>query len=226
MRIIIAGGHGKIARLLTRDLTADGHEVIGLIRNPNQADDLRTDGATPVVLDLEATTPAELAEVLSGADVAVFAAGAGGGSGDARKTSVDLGASVLLADAAETAGVRRFLQVSSTGADLVRDDAEPAGVPADFVAYLRAKLAAEEDLVRRDLAWTIVRPAGLTDEPAAGLVTLEHTGPGIPEVRGTIPRADVAAVLAALIVSGSGALETLYLVSGRTPVQAAVSALA
>jgi len=99
-------------------------------------------------------------------------------------------------------------------------------VPADFVAYLRAKLAAEEDLVRRDIAWTIVRPAGLTDEPATGLVTLEHTGPGIPEVRGTVPRADVAAVLAALIVSGSGTLETLYLVSGRTPVQSAVAALA
>ena len=226
MRIVIAGGHGKIARLLTRDLTAGGHEVTGLIRNPNQADDLRSDGATPVVLDLEATTPAELATVLSGADVAVFAAGAGGASGDARKTSVDLGASVLLADAAETAGVRRFVQVSSTGTDLVREDAEPAGVPADFVAYLRAKLAAEEDLVRRDLAWTIVRPAGLTDEPASGLVSLEHTGPGIPEVRGTIPRADVAAVLAALIVSGSGALETLYLVSGRTSIQAAVAVLA
>ena len=226
MRIVIAGGHGKIARLLTRDLTAGGHEVTGLIRNPNQADDLRSDGATPVVLDLEATTPAELATVLSGADVAVLAAGAGGASGDARKTSVDLGASVLLADAAETAGVRRFVQVSSTGTDLVREDAEPAGVPADFVAYLRAKLAAEEDLVRRDLAWTIVRPAGLTDEPASGLVSLEHTGPGIPEVRGTIPRADVAAVLAALIVSGSGALETLYLVSGRTSIQAAVAVLA
>jgi len=118
------------------------------------------------------------------------------------------------------------VQVSSTGADLVRDDAAPAGVPADFVAYLQAKLAAEEDLVRRDLAWTIVRPAGLTDQPATGLVTLAHTGPGIPEVRGTIPRADVAAVLASLIASGSGALETLYLVSGRTPVQAAVAGLA
>jgi nucleoside-diphosphate-sugar epimerase len=158
--------------------------------------------------------------------VAVFAAGAGGGSGDARKKSVDLGASVLLADAAQAAGVPRFVQVSSTGVDLVRDGAEPAEVPEDMRAYLQAKLAAEEDLVRRDLTWTIVRPGTLTDDPATGLVSLQHTGPGIPEVRGTIPRGDVAAVLAALIVSGSGALETLYLVSGRTPVPTAVAALA
>jgi len=226
MRIVIAGAHGKIARLLTRNLTADGHEVIGLIRNPTHAEDLRADGSTPVVLDLESSTAAELAAALSAADVAVFAAGAGGGSGDARKKSVDLGASVLLADAAQAAGVPRFVQVSSTGVDLVRDGAEPAEVPDDMLAYLQAKLAAEEDLVRRDLAWTIVRPGTLTDDPATGLVSLQHTGPGIPEVRGTIPRADVAAVLAALIVSGSGALETLYLVSGRTPVPAAVAALA
>ncbi|MDY7541974.1 NAD(P)-binding oxidoreductase [Cryobacterium sp. 5B3] len=226
MRIVIAGAHGKIARLLTRNLTADGHEVIGLIRNPTHAEDLRTDGSTPVVLDLESSTAAELAAALSGADVAVFAAGAGGGSGDARKKSVDLGASVLLADAAQAAGVPRFVQVSSTGVDLVRGGAEPAEVPEDMLAYLQAKLAAEEDLVRRDLTWTIVRPGTLTDEAATGLVSLQHTGPGIPEVRGTIPRADVAAVLAALIASGSGALETLYLVSGRTPVPSAVAALA
>jgi nucleoside-diphosphate-sugar epimerase len=226
MRIVIAGAHGKISRLLTRNLTADGHEVIGLIRNPTHAEDLRADGSTPVVLDLESSTAAELAAALSGADVAVFAAGAGGGSGDARKKSVDLGASVLLADAAQAAGVPRFVQVSSTGVDLVRDGAEPAEVPEDMRAYLQAKLAAEEDLVRRDLTWTIVRPGTLTDDPATGLVSLQHTGPGIPEVRGTIPRGDVAAVLAALIVSGSGALETLYLVSGRTPVPTAVAALA
>jgi uncharacterized protein YbjT (DUF2867 family) len=183
------------------------------------------------VLDLENSSVENLAEVLTGADVAVFAAGAGAGSGDARKDSVDLGASVLLADAAEAAGVDRFLQISSTGADLVRDGATPTDVPEDFLAYLRAKLGAELDLTRRDLTWTIVRPGSLTDDDPTGLVRLERTGPDEsgnvhPETSGSIPRADVAAVLAELIRTGAGARTTLHLISGPATVAEAVEIFA
>jgi nucleoside-diphosphate-sugar epimerase len=231
MRIVIAGGHGKIARALTRALSGDGHTVIGLIRSEEQSADLLLDGAQPVVLDLENSSVEKLAEVLTGADVAVFAAGAGAGSGDARKDSVDLGASVLLADAAEAAGVDRFLQISSTGADLVRDGATPEDVPEDFLAYLRAKLGAELDLTRRDLTWTIVRPGSLTDDDPTGLVRLERTGPDEsgnvhPETSGSIPRADVAAVLAELIRTGAGARTTLHLISGPATVAEAVEIFA
>jgi len=231
MRIVVAGAHGKIARSLNRELSRDGHTVIGLIRNPEQSADLRLDGAEPVVLDLENSSVGEVTQVLVGADAAVFAAGAGAGSGDARKSSVDLGASVLLADAAEAAGVRRFVQISSTGADLVRGGAIPADVPADFVAYLQAKLGAEEDLVGRDLAWTIVRPGALTDDEPTGTVRLERTGPDEsgavhPESRGSIPRADVAAVLAELLRTGAGDHSVLHLVSGPAPVAEAVAIFA
>ena len=231
MRIVIAGAHGKIARALNRELSRDGHTVIGLIRNPAQSADLRLDGAEPVVLDLENSSVDEVAQVLTGADAAVFAAGAGTGSGDARKSSVDLGASVLLADAAEAAGVGRFVQISSTGADLVRGGATPAGVPADFVAYLQAKLGAEEDLIGRDLAWTIVRPGTLTDDEPTGTVRLERTGPDEsgsvhPETQGSIPRADVAAVLAELLRTRAGDRAILHLISGPAPVAEAVAIFA
>lgn len=205
--------------------------MIGLIRNPDQSADLIQDGAQPVVLDLENSSVDAVSAVLAGADVAIFAAGAGAGSNDARKTSVDLGASVLLADAAEAAGVRRFVQISSTGADLVRNDATPAGVPADFVGYLQAKLGAEDDLVRRDLSWTIVRPGTLTDEQPTGTVRLERTGPDAngavqPESEGSVPRADVAAVLAELVRTGAGDATILHLISGPLPVSEAVAVFA
>ncbi|NHC47339.1 NAD(P)H-binding protein [Motilibacter aurantiacus] len=216
-RFVIAGGHGQVALRLGRLLAQGGDSVVGLVRNAAHADDLRAAGVEPVVLDLEQARAHEVAEVLAGADAAVFAAGAGPGSGTARKDTVDRGAAVLLADAAEQAGVRRYLLVSSVGVEAVRDGATPDGVDEAFVAYLRAKLAAEEDLRRRDLDWTILRPGRLTDDAGSGHVRLE---PSVP--RGDVPRDDVAAVLAALLDDRATARAVLELVSGELPVEEAV----
>jgi len=204
--------------------------VTGLIRNDEQGADLMLDGATPVVLDIETATVAAVATALAGFDVAVFAAGAGAGSGDARKQTVDLGGSVKLADAAEAAGVRRFIQISSTGNDLVRGGGLPVGLDDGMLAYFQAKLAAEDDLKTRDLAWTIVRPGGLTDADGTGLVQLQltgpdHTVPGSVEKAGTVPRADVAAVLAEFIRSGTGVHQTVHLLEGYLEVEDAIAAL-
>jgi len=116
MRVVIAGGHGKIALLLEGLLAARGAEAVGLVRNPAHVADVHQAGAEAVVCDLEAASAGDVARLLSGAGAVVFAAGAGPGSGTPRKDSVDRGASVLMADAAERAGVRRFVQVSSMGA--------------------------------------------------------------------------------------------------------------
>lgn len=216
MRVVIAGGHGKIALLLTKLLGDRGDTVIGIVRNPDHVDDVRATGGDAVVLDLEHATVDEVAAVLAGADAVVFAAGAGPGSGTARKDTVDRAASVLLADAAEAAGVRRYLQVSAMGLDRADDP----GMDEVFAVYLRAKDAADRDVMgRAGLDWTILRPGRLTDDPATGRVALgDHVKPG------AVTRADVAAVLVALLDRPRTAGRVFELVGGDTPVDAALGA--
>ena len=220
MRIVIAGAHGQIARRLGRLLSSRGDTVAGMVRNPDHRADLEADGVEPVVLDLEHASVDEVAAVVSGADAVVFAAGGGPGSGLARKDTVDRGAAVLLADAATAAGVRPYLLVSSIGVEQVAGGATPDGMDEGFVAYLRAKLAAEEHvLAQAGLAPMVIRPGGLTDDPGTGRVRLEH----ITE-RGTVPRDDVAAVLLALLDAPRDGV-VAELLSGDTPVADAVAAL-
>jgi uncharacterized protein YbjT (DUF2867 family) len=216
MRVVIAGGHGQIALRLTKVLSAAGHEVLGLVRNPAHEADVAAAGGMVAVLDLEQADVEAVADVLAGADVGVFSAGAGPGSDKARKETVDRGAAVLFAEAAERAGVRRHLQVSSMGTDQV-DELDPDDT---FTIYLRAKKAAADDLRSRDLDWTILRPGSLTNEPGTGLVLLaDKTG------HGSIRRDDVAAVLAGLCDTPAAIGRTLDLIAGNTPVADALKNL-
>lgn len=216
MRIVIAGGHGQIALRLTRLLAERGDTVLGLVRNPEHPRDVTAAGGDAAVVDLEHATADELVPLLDGADAVVFAAGAGPGSGAARKDTVDRAAAVLLADAAQQAAVRRYVLVSAMGVDAA-DEAEDEV----FAAYLRAKAAAEEDLRGRDLDWTVLRPGGLTDDPGAGRVRLE---PSVPF--GRVSRDDVAAVVLGLLDEPATAGLTLELVGGDDVVDAAVQAAA
>ncbi|WP_174536529.1 NAD(P)H-binding protein [Micromonospora chalcea] len=216
MRVVIAGGHGKIAKLLERELAGRGDTALGLIRNPDHAAALRAAGAEPVVCDLEHTDVDTLAAHLAGADAVVFAAGAGPGSGAARKDTVDRGAAVLLADAAVQAGVRRYLLVSSMGVD----DAPADGTDDVWAAYLRAKKAAEDDVTGRDLDVTVLRPGRLTDDEPEGRITLARHVKG-----GAISRADVARVLLALLHAPGTAGHTLELVGGDSPITEAITAV-
>jgi|SRR5215470_14852379 len=217
MRVVIAGGHGKIALLLEHLLAERGDQAIGLIRNPAHIADVQKAGAEAVICDLEAASTDDVAVLVSGADAVVFAAGAGAGSGAPRKDSVDRGASALTAAAAERAGVRRFVQVSTMGAG------RPPQPGSDEVwaAYITAKTAAEADLRSRDLDWTILRPGRLTDAPPTGRIRLAP--PPVP--RGAVPRADVAAVIAALLDNPGTRQQTLELVGGDSPIAAAVHSI-
>jgi uncharacterized protein YbjT (DUF2867 family) len=215
MRVVLAGGHGKVALLTEELLTKAGHQAVGLIRAAGQAGDLAAVGAEPVVLDLEHSDATTVAAVLAGADAVVFAAGGGPNSGAARKLTMDRDGAVLLADAAERAGVRRYVMVSALAADAFDPDSDEV-----FQIYLRAKSEADADLRRRDLDWTVVRPGGLVDDPPTGRVRVaEATG------RGTVPRADVAAVLVELLVHRLGVGAQFELVSGDTAIPEALRRL-
>ena len=215
MRVVIAGGHGKIARILERLLADRGDTAVGLIRNPDHVADVEATGAQAIVVDLESVTAADLARHLQDADAVVFAAGAGPGSGAARKQTVDCDAAILLADAAEAAGVRRYAMVSAMGADVEAPD--DIGDPV-FVAYLRAKGHADDVIRDRDaLEVTVVRPGHLTNDKGTGRVEIsDQTG------HGDIPREDVAAVLLAVLDTPETAGHTFEVISGETPIVEAV----
>ena len=211
--VAIAGGHGQIALVLERLLVEAGHRAIGIVRNPDHVADVEATGATALVLDLEKSDAATLAGHLDGVTALVFAAGGGPDSGADRKLTVDRDAAIQLADAAEIAGIRRLIIISAMAADTFDPDSDDV-----FQIYLRAKSEADAAVRERDLDWTIVRPGGLTnDAPTDTVLVAESTG------RGTIPRADVAAVIAELLQSGSGIREQFEVISGEVPIAEALS---
>ena len=212
MDVAIAGGHGQVARRLARLLAERGDRVRGLIRNPAHADDLRADGSEPVVIDLEDASTAALAEAIGGADAVVFAAGAGPGSGAERKFTMDRDGAVKLLDAAVSAGVNRYVIVSSVGAESPPDDDDV------FSVYLRAKAEADAAVMASDRDWTVLRPGPLTDDPGMGGVHL-----GTDPFRDAVTRDDVAAVLVSLIDEPRSAGLILYLANGDEPVDEALA---
>ena len=214
MRVVVAGGHGKVALLLESVLAERGDTPVGIVRNPAHVADVQQAGAQAVVLDLEAADVEDVAGVVRGADAVVFAAGGGPDSGPARKETVDKGAAILLADAAERAGVRRYVMVSAMGTDRADPDSHDV-----FQVYLRAKRAADEDLMARDLDWTVVRPGRLTDAPSTGRVRVGTLGPG------EVTRADVAAVLAEVLLTGATVGKAFDLLAGDRSVDVALAGL-
>ncbi|MFZ7087060.1 SDR family oxidoreductase [Curtobacterium sp. RRHDQ10] len=223
MKIAIAGGHGQIALLLTRLITDAGHDAVGIIRNPAHAGDVETAGGSALVADLEQLDDDDLALLLRGVDAVVFAAGGGPNSGADRKVSVDRDGAILLADAAERIGIDRYVMISAMAADSY--DPELAVLPAKnddavFQIYLRAKSEADADIRARSLRWTIVRPGSLLDTPPQGTVVVGRTVP-----RGSIPRADVAAVVLDALVNDSAVGRQFEVTSGDTPIPAALASL-
>ena len=212
MDVVVVGGHGKIAQKLLGILAGRGDRARGVIRNPDHAADLEALGAEAVICDIEKE---ELTDAVKGADAAVFAAGAGPGSGPERKQTVDLGGAVKLIEACKANGVKRYVMVSSIGPH------DPSGAEGDFRVYLQAKHDADEALERSGLDGTIVRPGSLGDGPGTGKVDI---GTELGR-RGSIEREDVAAVLAEVLIADNTIGKTFEVFAGDTPIAEAVRAL-
>ncbi|MGV8885032.1 MAG: NAD(P)H-binding protein [Microbacteriaceae bacterium] len=212
-RIMIIGGHGKIALLLAPLLVARGDSVTSIIRNPDHTAHVGDAGATPLVADVEKLSTAELADLFAGHDAIVWSAGAGGGSTE-RTYSVDRDAAIRSIDAAVSSGVARFVMVSYFGAGLDH------GVSSDndFFAYAEAKAAADAHLTASTLDWTILAPSSLTDDPATGAI---ETGTGVSS--GSTSRGDVAAVAAAVLADNGTVRRVIPFNSGSTPIGDALS---
>ena len=98
----------------------------------------------------------------------MFAAGGGPDGNMERKRTVDLEGSLKSIEGARQAGIDRFVQVSAINVD----EPLPDGTGDVWRAYVEAKRDADAALRDSDLAWTIIRPGRLTDDPATGLVSL------------------------------------------------------
>src|SRR3712207_4780551 len=216
MRVLVAGAHGKTAWRLVRMLAKDGHEVRGLVRKEEQMPDVEADDAEPVLVDLEeAELEGAVGRAVEGCDAIIFAAGAGPGSGAARKETMDYGGAVKLVEAAQKRGVRRYLMLSSMGAG------NPEGGSEAMQPYLFAKARADERLTKSDLHYTIIRPGGLTNEGGTGRIDAAQS----LGRRGQISRDDVARTFADALEMRNTYGKTFEILAGDTPIREALERL-
>ena len=208
MKVLVAGASGKTGQLVLEQLLARGEQVKALVRREEAATELAALGAETVLADLTG----DISYTPVGCDAVVFAAGAGMG-GDPEEVD-DRGAVKLLA-AAEAQGVSRFVMISSLGTGYAER------LPEMLKPYLKAKYKAEQALEASTLAYTIVKPGGLTDAAGTGRVTLAP----VLNQSGMIPRADVAAAVVEALLAELAFKTSFEVVSGDTPIAEALATL-
>jgi uncharacterized protein YbjT (DUF2867 family) len=210
VNVVIVGGHGQIGMRLAKLLAERGDSPRGIIRQTEQAPDLEAIGAEPIVLDIENV---EIDDAVAGSDAVVFAAGAGAGSGPARKRTVDYGGAVELAEAARSHEIHRYLMVSAMGAN------HPERWSGEMKPYYEAKAEADKYVEESGLDYTIVRPGGLSDDPGTGKVAIGDLESGM------VTRDDVALVLATVLTADNTIGKSFDLLNGDTPIAEAVAGL-
>lgn len=180
-RVLIFGGRGKVARLLIPLLIARGDSATAIVRRPDQTDEVADLGADPLAFDVEHETQAAMARIIAEHDAVVWSAGAGGGDPE-RTRAVDLDGAMRSMDAAQDAGLGRYVMVSYFDSSPVHgiDPANP------FYAYAEAKAAADAHLRASELDWTVLGPSRLTLEEPTGLIDVNA------DASGSVSRGNVA----------------------------------
>ncbi len=180
-KTLVIGANGQIGKQLIGMMALANMPVKAMIRNPEQAQDLKKLGAETIIADLEAPLPDE---AFVDCDKVVFTAGSGGKTGADKTILIDLWAAVKAVDMAKKHNIKQFVLVSS------RDAGDPEnGTPA-IKHYNICKHFADKHLLESGVPYTILRPGLLTNDAATGLITTHR-----PETKEamTITRADVAA---------------------------------
>jgi len=221
-RVLLLGGHGKVSLHLTPLLLAKSWNVTSVIRDPKQKDEILKlgegqKGSVDVFIESldDVKSDADAQKVLDQVkpNYVVWSAGAGGKGGPQRTYAVDQDAAKhYISSSLATPSVSKFLMVSYIGS---RKNRAPWWNDEDWKSaqhvnnevlphYFKAKVEADEHLAAAakkrkdggDVKFQAInlRPGSLTDDPATGKIKLGKTAS-----RGSIPRADVAAVAAALL---------------------------
>ncbi|MBE7325333.1 SDR family oxidoreductase [Nocardioides sp. Y6] len=214
-KVLIIGGHGKVAMRLAPHLVERGDEVTSVFRNPDHEAEVAATGAQAVVGDVETMSTEALTELVRDHDAVVWSAGAGGGDPE-RTYAVDRDAAVRSMEAAKAAGIRRYVMVSFLGA--AKENLPPED--DSFFAYADAKVAADEHLRTSGLTYTILQPGMLTLEEPTGQVDVLDDVPD--DGNTSVSRGDVALMTAAVLAEDATANRTIAFRNGGTPIDEAV----
>lgn len=214
-KVIVIGGHGKVALRLVPHLVERGDEVTSVFRNPGHESEVVSTGASPVVGDVETMSTGALTELVRGHDAVVWSAGAGGGN-PKRTYAVDRDAAIRTMEAAKASGVKRFVMVSFLGAS--QENLPPES--DSFFPYADAKVAADEHLRTSGLNYTILQPGRLTlDEPTGRIEVLDS----VPQGDASVTRGDVALTVAATLVDDATSNRSIAFRNGDTPIAQALA---
>lgn len=216
MKVLVIGANGQVGKHLTKMIQETDHlEARAMIRKEEQKSYFEDLGAETVLVDLEGEVD-DMVKAANGVDAIVFTAGSGPNTGDDKTATIDLDAAVKTIQAAEKAGVKRYVMVSSY--DTTREEIQNA--PDSFKPYVIAKHYADEWLRGTELDFTIVHPGGLTNDDGTGKVKAAQSVD-----RGEIPREDVARVLLAVLENDSTIRKEFQVIGGDTDVSEAVKGL-
>ncbi|WP_111636911.1 SDR family oxidoreductase [Marinomonas shanghaiensis] len=178
-KTLIIGASGQIGQLITKTLVETEEDARALVRDKSKLDHLSDRDVDIVEADLEG----DFSQAFDDIDNVIFVAGSGGSTGADKTLLIDLWAAKKAVDYAKDADVKKFIMVSSIGAD------DPEALESDIKPYLVAKHMADQYLMASGVPYTIVRPGPLTNTEGQGKITIKR--PNTREEM-AIPRADVA----------------------------------